>query len=278
VFGQHWPLVEQVFAEFAYNLLLRAPISLQLGKNVEDNFVRLLSNDKSHVLEEVSREGITSTSSRHRFYIIRSKATRRITNLVLVAYHPSYAYYLGGSIYQSIMTDVIWNSVAVLSGIEIECAPWFTHKKSRMVIERDIEHIMRASMAGAAQQRAAWFPNIKKAREASFKARTERGFPELAKARANQAAAGYPNLQKSWENQAAKGYPNLVKAKEANSRKAAEVRRLRIDALCQSLEVREFLAKGRPVDNAKARVFDMWERLVARTRPRQVTVYLYKSG
>jgi hypothetical protein len=150
----------------------------------------LLTKDPPHIVETVSRKGLASKNSRHEFLIIRSSVTRHIQHLVFFTTHGAYALYGASNMSSAIISDVIWNGVGVLSGLEIENTSWFTWRRSR------------SKMAGTDPYDAAI---------------AVAGYPSLQKAWVAQAAAGYPNLQKAWAANAAAGHPNLKKAQAAST-------------------------------------------------------------
>jgi len=115
-----------IFERFNYRLLMAAPISLCLGKPVGKVVMDLITNDKSHFVERISKTGLTSKTSQHEFLIVRSTKTNRVTNLTFFTFHGSAAFYPTNTISACILADATWNAACALSEVPILNQSWLT--------------------------------------------------------------------------------------------------------------------------------------------------------
>lgn len=215
--------------------MLQAPVSLIVGKHTRKDFSELFTKDLSHIVETVSRRGLTSKNSRHEFLILRDLATHHIKNLVFFSFHGSHALFGSSTISSSIAADVIWNSICTLSGLDIQNASWFTWRRTRVgQVGTDPYQAAQAAAGypnlkkGRAILAALGDPHRKKAREVhaalgypglrkGHSTQAADGYTHLKQSANAQAAAGYPNLRKAWAVNKAAGHPHLQKANEANA-------------------------------------------------------------
>ena len=134
----------------------------------------------------------------------------------------------------SIFSDVVWNIICTISGLETQYASWFTWKHTHNGVDQDAIEV----------QRALGFPNLK----LGPKAVAARGFPNVPKSLEVMAARGWPNLKKGLEIQAVNGWSGLKKARQVH-------RALGFPGVKKSLETRAAggwagLKKGRETQAA----------------------------
>ena len=113
--GKQQDKIIKLFKNFSYYLLYKAPLSVIFGAKNKNVFIKRLSKDGRHTIQEVYFDGHRAIE-KPGMLIIQRKS--KIVHMAFLAYHPLYIFY-NVNMRIAICQDILLNAVAECGGLQV---------------------------------------------------------------------------------------------------------------------------------------------------------------